>query len=706
MRYIKHIVSIIVLLGWGSAYAQFVPSTFDPTSIEIERGRDRYGNMNNNPNNPFPSMDNSHENDTLPKGIIFDYEVIPDSTLLNSVYYFYLKPLDAKIYYAFHPTLLPDYTEQSDALFSFNDNYYLNTGNVGSPHISLYPKFNEGVAFKYKQSVFNGYGYSLDNLTFYQTQRPYTLLAFFNSLISDYQVRVIHTQNLSQRWNIALHYDLINSEGAYSNQKTLNNYLGTTTNYYSKNLRYQLKAGIIWKKLNIQENGGITTDSLFTENVQSNRSGIPVYMYEASTRYNYFAAVAHQSYNFAKKIGTHISTDTIFSEMDSSYTITCDTTIRKGTPFNRGVIAHQILFEKDKRNYYEPNFDHIYHPNYEVDSINTFDSVSNYRLENILFWSNDAYKDYEYLNPIKVTVGLRHLWVEGTFSYDNFMITEPGKSYNFTEILPFAKVDINVGKLKARFFAEKTLSGTVFMRNNNMLKADISYHFINDHSITLLGLSSDRSPDYFYHYYYSNYHIWERDYDKIHTQKLQLEYRWRDYIEFSTSVTNAKNMVWLDTNSKPFQTDKTAWLSQTKLNINLKFGIFNWRTFNLLQFTSDNDVFRVPTFACKHSYFLNFTLFNKALELQTGVDFRYHTAFYADAYNPSMAAFYRQNNIEVGNYIWMDVFASLQIKHATIFLKLLHINALWETKPQYFSLPHYPGQDFTLQWGFVWKFFD
>ncbi len=662
----------------------------------------------NNSTNSFPSSNNNSENDTLPKGIIFDYEVIPDSTLLNSVYYFYLKPLDAKIYYAFHPTLLPDYIEQSDMLFSFNNNYYLNTGNVGSPHISLLPDCGKDIAFKYQPSVFDGYGYSFNNLPFYQTERPYTVLSFYNSLISDYQVRVIHTQNLTQRWNIALHYDLINSEGAYSNQKTLNNYLGATTNYYSKNLRYQVKGGIIWKRLNIQENGGIAADSLFTENIQTNRSGIPVYMYNASTRYNTFAAVAHQSYNFAKKIGMNIYTDSIFSTDDSSYTIVHDTIIRKGTPFNLGIIAHQVSFEKNKRNYYEPNFNHIYHPNYEVDSTNTFDSISNYKLENILFWSNDAYKDYEYLNPVKVTVGLRHLWVNGTFSYDNFMLTELGESYYLTEMLPFAKVDITLGKLKARLFAEKTLSDNTCMQNNNLLEADISYHFTNDHSITLSGLSSDKSPDYFYYYYFSNYYSWNKQdrYNKIHTRKLQLEYRWRDYIELSTSVTNAKNMVWLDTNSTPLQTDKTAWLSQTKLNTNLKFGLFNWRTFNLLQLTSDNDVFRVPTFACKHSYFFNFTLFNKALELQTGVDFRYHTAFYADAYNPSLAAFYRQNNIEVGNYIWMDIFASLQIKHATIFLKLYHINSLWEKNPNYFIIPHYPGQDFTLQWGFVWKFFD
>ena len=116
MKYIKYIISIIVLLGWVNANAQFVPSTVLTSSA----GRDRYGNINNNnnTNNPFQTTDNNSENDTLPKGIIFDYEVVPDSTLLNSVYYFYLKPLEAKIYYAFHPTLLPDYMEQTDPLLS------------------------------------------------------------------------------------------------------------------------------------------------------------------------------------------------------------------------------------------------------------------------------------------------------------------------------------------------------------------------------------------------------------------------------------------------------------------------------------------------------------------------------------------------------------------------------------------------------------
>ncbi len=687
-------------MGWSGVFAQFTIVKGVPNN-----GRDNNMGGFNNSNNPIVSSNNNSENDTLPKGIIFDYEIIPDSTLLNSVYYFYLKPLDAKIYYAFHPTLLPDYIEQSDILFSFNNNYYLNTGNVGSPHISLLPDCGKDISFKYQPSVFDGYGYSFNNLPFYQTERPYTVLSFYNSLISDYQVRVIHTQNLTQRWNIALHYDLINSEGAYSNQKTLNNYLGISTNYYSSNLRYQVKGGIIWKKLNIQENGGIVADSLFTENIQSNRSGIPVNMYDAATKYNNFAVVAHQSYNFARKIGTFIHTDTVAAATDSSAAvITYDTTTYKGSPFNLGVLSHQITLDNTKRNFYHSNIDPLYYPNIYVDSTNTFDSVSYLKIENLLFWSNDAYKDYSYKNPFKLSVGIKHICAQSTLTY--------GLDYGYVQslwinsLLPFAKADISLGKFTINLFAEKSISDFTVMQNNNLVKAKISYT-ANDHVVSISAYNSHKSPDLFYYNYFGNNYAWcNREYETIRTNNINFKYNWKDYIELSSGITNAQNMVWLDTNSLPFQTDRSAWLAQTKLNTNLKFGLFNWRTFNALQFTSDNDVFRVPTFACKHSYFFNFTLFNKALELQTGVDFRYHTAFYADAYNPSMAAFYRQNNIEVGNYIWMDIFASLQIKHATIFLKLYHINSLWEKNPNYFVIPHYPGQDFTLQWGFVWKFFD
>ena len=73
---------------------------------------------------------------------------------------------------------------------------------------------------------------------------------------------------------------------------------------------------------------------------------------------------------------------------------------------------------------------------------------------------------------------------------------------------------------------------------------------------------------------------------------------------------------------------------------------------------------------------------------------------------PYLGAYYQQHEYKTGNTLWTDFFVSGQIKHAILYAKLLHINTLLEKNPSYFTIPHYPGQDFTVQWGVIWRFFD
>ena len=57
-----------------------------------------------------------------------------------------------------------------------------------------------------------------------------------------------------------------------------------------------------------------------------------------------------------------------------------------------------------------------------------------------------------------------------------------------------------------------------------------------------------------------------------------------------------------------------------------------------------------------------------------------------------------------------DFWINLQIKRASIYIKASHFNAPIEElagkTPNYFSLPHYPMEDFALYWGVIWKFFN
>ena len=91
--------------------------------------------------------------------------------------------------------------------------------------------------------------------------------------------------------------------------------------------------------------------------------------------------------------------------------------------------------------------------------------------------------------------------------------------------------------------------------------------------------------------------------------------------------------------------------------------------------------------------------------MQTGFDLRYHTRFYADAYDPMLGIFYRQDNEQVGNYPWADFFLNLQIKRATIYVKAGHFNTFLEQNA-YCVIPNYPMQQFGLFYGLTWKFFD
>ena len=115
---------------------------------------------------------------------------------------------------------------------------------------------------------------------------------------------------------------------------------------------------------------------------------------------------------------------------------------------------------------------------------------------------------------------------------------------------------------------------------------------------------------------------------------------------------------------------------------------------------------RVPLWASKNSIYADFHLFRRALRTQVGVDVSYHTAYYADAYDPSLGLFYRQDEMKVGNYIYADVFINLQIKRASIYVKAGHLNSLLESEAHYYALPHYPDNPFGLFYGMVWQFFD
>ena len=125
----------------------------------------------------------------------------------------------------------------------------------------------------------------------------------------------------------------------------------------------------------------------------------------------------------------------------------------------------------------------------------------------------------------------------------------------------------------------------------------------------------------------------------------------------------------------------------------------------IVQYSSNQDIIRAPLFASKNSIYTDFYLFHKVLHTQVGIDLRYHTLFMADTYDPVLGTFYRQNDTEVGNYLWADFFINLQIKRASIYAKAGHLNSYLEQQA-HCIIPGYPSKQFGFYFGLTWKFFD
>ena len=72
---------------------------------------------------------------------------------------------------------------------------------------------------------------------------------------------------------------------------------------------------------------------------------------------------------------------------------------------------------------------------------------------------------------------------------------------------------------------------------------------------------------------------------------------------------------------------------------------------------------------------------------------------------PELRAFYTQNSVEIGNYLWGDIYITLKIKRARIFAKMSNVTGYFEGY-NYFLAPHYPDRDPRYYLGVSWRFHD
>ena len=252
-----------------------------------------------------------------------------------------------------------------------------------------------------------------------------------------------------------------------------------------------------------------------------------------------------------------------------------------------------------------------------------------------------------------------------------------------------------------------------------------------DVNIPFLGDTLQVRGDAFFHretpsFYYRNYHArhlwWENDLDKtIHTRIMGTLSFPKTHTKLRVAVDEIKNYTYFsqsyDITEKglrtgvmvtPMQESGGINLLTAQLEQNFRLGILNWENQFTYQHSSKKSVLPVPDFNVYTNLYIKFKVV-KVLNIDLGADMRYFTSYEAPDYSPYMGQYTVQgngeNNVKIGNYPIVNVYANVHIKHTRFFVMMSHINAGQGDK-NYFFAPHYPMNERVFRIGVSWNFFN
>ena len=143
-----------------------------------------------------------------------------------------------------------------------------------------------------------------------------------------------------------------------------------------------------------------------------------------------------------------------------------------------------------------------------------------------------------------------------------------------------------------------------------------------------------------------------------------------------------------------------------QLEQDFRLGPLNWENQITYQKSSKAEVLPVPDINVYSNLYLRFKI-ARVLKVDLGADVRYFTKYYAPDYSPAIGQYTVQdngdNNIKLGGYPIVNVYANMHLKQTRFFVMMSHVNA---GDGEAFLTPHYPINTMVLRFGLSWNFFN
>lgn len=545
-----------------------------------------------------------------------------------------------------------------------------------------------------------------NNQRFYNVYIPFTQLSYNtggDKNSTQDRLRMEFAGNAGRRVGIEAKMDYLYSKGSYSNQATKDFTFGFSG--YYKGERYQMQAYYNhWNLLN-KENGGITDPLYITDPAvlqggvgHIDHKSIPVNLSAAHSRVNGQKLYVNQAYNVGFWRQEEVN-DTLIRDVYVPVTKFVLT-----TEYESG---HHMFLNKDVGQ------DLTFWPNHYLSADGTrndsrYTSFANTlgisMIEGFQKWAKfglSAYARYDVrryslpsadnlssddsdlqtLTPLPEGFSIKPKQTE------NLLWAGANLSKRRGSILTYA-ADFRIG-LAGPVAADVELKGDIGTRipllgDTVPLQAHASF--------------TNLAPPYLLKHYISNHFAWDNDFGKTRTLRIggEILVPWSG-TNVSADYQSMQNYVYFNTDGCPAQYGGSIHVLALNLDQRLRAGIWHWDNRLTFQTTSKSEVLPLPVFTIYSNMYLWFRAF-RVLDVQLGVDCDYYTRYHAPAYQPATMTFHVQNDVKLGNYAFMNLYATCKLQKARFFVMMSHINQGWFGK-NYFSSPLYPLNPRKFQLG-------
>ena len=558
---------------------------------------------------------------------------------------------------------------------------------------------------------------------YFNTTTPFSTVAYKKGFTSGHEendIDFLFTGNIGRRLNLGVEMDYLNSVGHYQNTAG-KLYRGSVWGSYT-GAHYSMHAAFGWSQLSSFDNGGLRDVTQLGSSLSA--EDIPVRL-NAMTGYRYLSGYLHNQYAIAKDHPYHDSIEVI----EDGRRVKRDTIKIAYIPLM--TFSHIFETNSSSRRYVEKTAEQGFYDETYYNSSSTNDTTDVLTIRNtVAVTFCEAYNTKLKFGITAFAMNECQRFLYDSAQYKSYYPGDP------TTIIGNSGILQPLPMMKPTIWTNNTFVGGAIHKHSG---AHVHYHVegqvcvvgykigefdVNGRLQTKFNAGKyplrigarvfvkSEKPSYYLQHFRSNHLRWDNEFGFTYRifggATVSYDYEWvKPHIDFS--FENRTNPIYVSADDwQPRQYNGSVQIITGDVGVDITTPWVNLENRAVIQHSTNDSVLPVPTVILQHRLYYHGTWF-RALDAQIGVDLRYFTRYHAPVLCPATGMFATQTSEEIGNYPWMNVYASFYVRsiHLRFFAHYQHLNHLFmKSNIGYLTMPDYPTNRDVFRAGLAWHFYN